>query len=163
MINFRSFIRIVNKLDGLDVKVSHTLSDYRGSQMFTIPEGVNHMNGKTALWYARSRKSTSDIDRNRRQQEVLQALIERLLTFDALTQADDLWQTYKDNVETDLRFSDIAPFLPLAIRMRDTSNIKHYYIGKGEITNWITPEGAMVLLPNREAIVDMMRQALKSQ
>jgi hypothetical protein len=52
--------------------------------------------------------------------------------------------------------------LTLAARI-STADIKHYYVGKGDVTNWITPEGAMVLLPNREAILDTMRKALKSE
>jgi hypothetical protein len=64
-------------------------------------------------------------------------------------------------VTTNIHLIDILPFLPLAARI-DTSEIKHYYINKGNVTNWITPEGAMVLLPDREAILEMMRKALKS-
>ncbi len=41
------------------------------------------MNGEVALWYARSRYSTSDIDRARRAQEVGEAIFNRMVSLDA--------------------------------------------------------------------------------
>jgi LCP family protein required for cell wall assembly len=162
LITFNSFRKAIDNLGGIDVNVAETLSDYRGTQWYTIEKGVNHMNGHTALWYARSRKSTSDLARNRRQQEVLQAVFDRFMNIDVITRFPELYEIYGDNVETDIGFVDVLTLLPLAVRIRDGGKIKRYYIAGGEVTNWITPEGAMVLLPNRDAILDVMRQALKS-
>ena len=161
LIDFRKFVKMIDKLGGLDVNVGTELTDLRGNQWVTFEKGVTHMNGQTALWYARSRKTTSDFERNRRQQEVLQAIFERLFTLDTIAKAPQLYQDNEDSVTTNIHLIDILPFLPLAARI-DTSEIKHYYINKGNVTNWITPEGAMVLLPDREAILETMRKALKS-
>jgi anionic cell wall polymer biosynthesis LytR-Cps2A-Psr (LCP) family protein len=50
-----------------------------------IDEGKQIMDGNTALNYARSRHSTSDFDRSRRQQIVIKALLNKLLSFGSLT------------------------------------------------------------------------------
>ena len=36
-----------------------------------------HMDGQWALWYSRARYSTSDFDRNRRAQDVIQAIAKK--------------------------------------------------------------------------------------
>jgi polyisoprenyl-teichoic acid--peptidoglycan teichoic acid transferase len=162
LIDFRKFVSLIDKIGGLDVNVGTELTDLRGNQWVTFEKGVHHMNGQTALWYARSRKTTSDFERNRRQQEVLQAIFERIFTLENVLKAPKLYEENEDAVTTNIRLRDILPYIPLATRI-DTSDIKHYYVNKGDVTNWITPEGAMVLLPNREAILETMRKALKSE
>jgi len=164
LINFWSFERIIDELGGIDVDVEKGLGDQRDRHgYYYIPPGNTHMDGETALWYSRSRYTTNDFERNRRQQEVLQAMAERLISLDAIAKAGDLYDIYKENVTTDLKFSDIIPLLPFAAQLADTSRINHYFIGSAQVTNWITPTGAQVLLPDRDAVLKVMRQALNSR
>jgi LCP family protein required for cell wall assembly len=163
MINFWSFVQVIDNLGGVDVQVAVGLSDHRdGYGNYYVPPGTNHMDGETALWYVRSRYSTSDFERTRRQQEVLQATFVKLLSLNGIKQAPDLYKIYKDSVTTDLKFSDLAYLLPLATKMSDTSLIEHYLIGRQQVTGWVTPTGAQVLLPNREAILPIIKQAINS-
>ena len=64
--------------------------------------GLNHIDGETALWYSRSRYSTSDFDRTRRQQEVIMALFERILSLNGIEKAAELYDIYLENVTTNL-------------------------------------------------------------
>jgi len=162
MINFWSFEEVINSLGGIDVQVSQALSEYTGQGWFTIPAGTNHMNGETALYYSRSRMSTSDFDRNRRQQEVITAIIDRLMSVYTISKVPELFKIYSNNVTTDLKLLDVLPLVPMAARFKNASKIQRYYIGRGQVSNWITSGGAMVLLPNRNAVLDVMRQALNS-
>ena len=132
------------------------------SYRVTIPAGVNHMDGETALYYSRSRKSTNDFDRNRRQQEVLTAIIDKLISVYTISKVPELFKIYSQNVTTDLKLLDVLPLVPMAAKFKNSSDIQRYYIGSGQVSNWITPGGAMVLLPNRESVLDIMRQALNS-
>jgi len=50
----------------------------------------------------------------------------------------------------------------VAARVKSTDNIQHYYVGRGEVTSWMTPGGAAVLLPNKAAIEAVLRKALNS-
>jgi len=162
MINFWSFEEVINSLGGIDVQVAQALSEYTGQGWFTIPAGTNHMNGETALYYSRSRMSTNDFDRNRRQQEVITAIIDRLISVYTISKVPELFKIYSNNVTTDLKLLDVLPLVPMAARFKNSSKIQRYYIGRGQVSNWITSGGAMVLLPNRNAVLDVMRQALNS-
>lgn len=161
MVNFFAFQQSIDSLGGIDVYAALPLSDHRDKYgYYTIPAGLNHMDGETALWYSRSRYSTSDFDRTRRQQEVIMALFERILSLNGIEKAPDLYNIYVESVTTNLVWQDIASLLPLAAILSDTSRIQHYYIGPAQVTPWTTPGGAQVLLPNYQAINAVLWQAL---
>jgi LCP family protein required for cell wall assembly len=163
LINFSSFKKLVDSLGGLDVRVGEPLTDRYGSRTITIPKGVTRMNADMVLWYVRSRKTSNDFARNRRQQEILQALAEKLISMNAIRRAPELYAAYKESVTTDLTLIDMLTFLPLAARLTDSSNIHQHFIGPKQVNNWITPGGAMVLLPVQDEIMRVIRKALKSE
>ena len=161
MVNFSAFREIINALGGVDVEVARAYTDeYWDKTYKTIPAGTVHMDGATALWYARARKASNDFDRARRQQEVLQALAKRVLSMNALESAKDLYQIYVDNVTTNLKWNQITPLIPLMVYFRDPSLIQSYIIGPGEVYDWITPGGGMVLLPRQDNIITVLKLAL---
>jgi LCP family protein required for cell wall assembly len=163
LINFWSFVDVIDSLGGITVNVAYSLTDHRdGYGDYTVPSGLVNMDGETALWYVRSRYSSSDFDRGRRQQEVIQATFNRLMSLDALTRAPQLYQLYKQNVTTDMTFDQMSDFLPLASKLSDPSSIKHYYIGPRQVSAWTNTTGAQVLLPIQSAVLEVMRQALNS-
>jgi LCP family protein required for cell wall assembly len=162
MINFWSFVDVIDSLGGIDVNASQPLSEYTARGWFTIPAGVNHMDGDTVLYYSRSRKSTSDFDRNRRQQEVIVAMINKLMSLYTIAKIPELYQIYVENVTTNIKLNDLIPLIPVAARIKNTEKIQNYYIGRGQVTSWTTPGGAAVLLPKRDAVFSVLRQALNS-
>ena len=159
LINFKAFKQIIDSLDGLDVNVGQSLSDYRAGYWVTIPSGVVHMDADTVLWYVRSRKTTNDFARNRRQQEVLQALFDKLLSLNALRRVPELYDLYDDNVTTDITLIDLLTWLPLAANVAETRDINHYYINSKQVYDWITPGGAMVLLPDKGAVMQIIKKS----
>jgi LCP family protein required for cell wall assembly len=164
IINYKSFVRFINSLGGIDVKVDKPLSDNRNQRGWvTIKPGKVHMDGKDALWYVRSRYTTNDFDRNRRQQAVIRAVLERLLSIDAISQAPELYEAYARSITTDMRFKDFLALLPFAAQIRKMSQVNHYFIDSSLVTEWITPGGAMVLLPDQQGVLNVMRQAVNSR
>lgn len=162
LINFWSFVDLVDSLGGIDVNASQPLSENTARGWFTIPAGINHMDGDTALYYSRSRYSTSDFDRNRRQQEVVQAILDKMLSLYTIPKIPELYKIYAENVTTNMKLSDVITLIPVAARFTDTSQIKHYFIGRPQVTSWVTPGGAQVLLPRQAEVIEVMKQALNS-
>ncbi|OGO41043.1 MAG: hypothetical protein A2W36_02780 [Chloroflexi bacterium RBG_16_58_14] len=163
LINFSSFKKLVDSLGGLDVRVGESLTDRYGNRTITIPRGITRMNADMVLWYVRSRKTSNDFARNRRQQEIIQALAEKFISMNAIRRAPELYAAYKESVTTDLRLIDMLTFLPLAARLTDSSSIHQHFIGPKQVNNWITPGGAMVLLPVQDEIMRVIRKALKGE
>jgi len=169
MTNFNGFTQIIDNLGGVDVTASQTLTDQCSSNIpinikgyCTIKPGVTLMNGAFALWYVRSRYSTSDFDRERRSQEVLQGTFNKLMSLNAISRIPELFNTYQKNVETNLSLSDVANIAPIASQfISDRTKIRRYSIGPGEVANWVVPgSGAMVLLPNDALIRQVIMQAV---
>jgi LCP family protein required for cell wall assembly len=162
LINFRSFKQIVDSLGGLEVNVGTKLYDrYPGKGWITINKGRQKMNADMALWYVRSRKTTNDFARNKRQQEVVLALFEKFLSLDALKRVPEFYKLYKKSVSTDMTMTNGLAFLPLALQIAaDPSRIKRYYINPQDVWDYITPGGAMVLLPRSDQIRKTVKQVL---
>jgi LCP family protein required for cell wall assembly len=162
LINFWSFVQMVDSLGGVNVSVGVPLTDHRdGHGNYSVPAGVVHMDGETALWYVRSRGTSSDFERTRRQQEVLLAIFFRLISLNGLQRASELYNLYSDNVVTNATFNDLTPFLGLAAQLaEDTSIFRGYTIDRSHVTSFTTSAGAAVLLPNYDAITATIREAL---
>lgn len=161
LVNFSGFEGIVEALGGITVNVGRTLTDHRdGYKDYTVPAGSVQMDGETALWYVRSRGTSSDFDRLRRQQEVLQAIFYRLISLDAITKAPQLYEQYKQMVSTDMGISDILPLLPLAAQVNGNGQINRYLIGPNDVTSFRTSTGGAVLLPDRNAVTAILGKAL---
>ena len=161
VINFSSFKQVIDSLGGVTVNVGATLTDHRdGYGDYTVYAGQNWMDGETALWYVRSRYSSSDFDRTRRQQEVLEAAFFKVLSLDGLSRAPQLYQVYVNNVTTNMTFDQISPLLPLAAQLADSSRLHSYFIGRPQIESYLTSAGGQVLLPLREPCLEVMRKAL---
>jgi anionic cell wall polymer biosynthesis LytR-Cps2A-Psr (LCP) family protein len=124
---------------------------YRYFETYTLEPGTYHMNGEQALYYARSRKTTSDFDRARRQQRVLLAMRNRVLEGDLLPRVPALWLAMRDVVDTNLGPGEIADLARLGATMtgRDLYGMVIRY---PLVTDWTTPQGGMVQLPDLPAI-----------
>ncbi len=170
MVAFDGFRRIVDTLAGIDVPVACPYTDWHlidptydpndesSWALYTVETGIVHMDGDLALWYARSRLKSSDFDRGRRQQEVLRALLERALRTDSLTRIPQLYNDLSSTITTDLGISDIIKLALYAPRLTN-ANIRSYYIRPPYVSEWTTPAGAAVLLPNQTALQQLMVEA----
>ena len=83
---------------------------------FSLPAGTSQLDGKTALCYVRSRVTSNDFERARRQQEVLQKIKEKALRVGTLTdfsKVSGIMEALGNNVTTNMepwemkRFFDI--------------------------------------------------------
>jgi polyisoprenyl-teichoic acid--peptidoglycan teichoic acid transferase len=169
MTNFQGFKGIINSLGGVNVNVGQYLRDKCDLPQAVhtyceVNPGVIKMDGPTALWYVRSRHTSSDFDRGRRAQEVLYAIFSKLMSLNAITRLPELYSAYQSSVETNLSIDVIAPLLPVASQvLSDSSHIHRYTIGPGQVSNYTTPGGAMVLLPNYSAIQAIINEVVFGQ
>lgn len=134
--NFNAFIDVVNALDGVEADVPYELlekDEFDQTAVHLMP-GVQTLNGSEALAFARTRKQDTDVDRGKRQQQLVQAIMKKAASMDAVLKYDDVLRAVGDNMKTDLTFSEIKSLL--------------YYLSKGmPQIDTLTLEGEDVLLP----------------
>lgn len=164
--DFDGLIGIVDTLGGVDIPVHCRLSDYwpypdvNGKYpILTVEPGVHHMDGETALWYARSRKTTSVFSRERRQQQVLQAIWRKIRNTRTLTQIPSLWEQGQQFVTTDIGLGELVALAPLAFNLQDHS-VRFYNIGPEQVIPWTTPKGGAVFLPRWENIEPLIAEMM---
>lgn len=161
-VNFEGFKQIVDILGGIDVDVECSVElwgadpDKPGEwkQIGYIGAGMQHMDGLKALRYAQYRYKTPVFDRDRRQQKVLFAVRSRVTELGIpglLPRALELLVTMREMVQTNLGPSEIMTLAQLVPEVQPSS-VNRAYIDLTMATEWRTPEGAWVMLPNREKI-----------
>ena len=109
-IDFQTFKEIVDSLWWVDVYVDKTIHDttYPADNMidyitFHIDAGDQHLDGDTALKYARSRHTTSDFDRAKRQQKLIIAIKDKMLEqWLNISTASELYDQYRKYIQTNI-------------------------------------------------------------
>lgn len=124
--DFSGFVEVVDSLGGVTIDVEKEIDDPyypnetdNGYTLFHVPAGVQEMDGETALKYVRSRKTTSDFDRAARQQKMLEAIREKALSKDVLTDTGTLKKMYgvvEDNINTNLSLREMIALAGFASR-----------------------------------------------
>jgi LCP family protein required for cell wall assembly len=166
LINFDGFRSIINSLGGITVNSGKYFSDSRSGYPngYTVNAEPVFMDSETALWYVRSRYSTSDVDRLRRAQEVLQAIGLKLFSLDGLNRASELYNTYRSNVDTNLSLESCLKMLPALNLIKDPSGVKRYVIGYEQAYDWTDPgTGAQVLIPIADLVRNVLLKAVNMQ
>jgi LCP family protein required for cell wall assembly len=166
-VNFTAVTTVVDLVGGIDVNVDQDIDDPTypdmnyGYDPFVISKGLHHMDGATALKYARTRHQTSDFTRMRRQQQIIMALRDRVLSTDAigrlLPNAPQILSTLSSSIVTDLGPSDIVQLVMLAKDL-PPDNITRVTVDETAAQPWTTPGGAQILLPNRNRISQLTAQ-----
>ncbi len=111
--NFNAFIDVVDALGGIEAEVPYVLheKDEFDRNTINLQPGLQHLNGSEALALARTRKQDSDIERGKRQQEILTAIIKQVGSVGAISKYDDVIKAIGDNMKTDMTFSEMKSFL----------------------------------------------------
>jgi polyisoprenyl-teichoic acid--peptidoglycan teichoic acid transferase len=138
--NFEGFVAIVDAMGGVEIGVDCGLPD------IGLEPGIHQMDGKQALRYARSRMTTSDFDRNRRQREILMALWDKGKRMDIIPRLPVLWRAMSTTFETDLSLGQVISLAYSGVQLKP-DDIFTEAIGPGQVEDWVTLLGAEVLLP----------------
>jgi LCP family protein required for cell wall assembly len=161
-VEYQGFSEAVDILGGIDPQPAYHLKDMCEGVRYEYKPGViYHMDGFAAMCYARMRMQSSDLDRLRRQQEVMLAIFHKFISMNGLLKVPELYDTFTSIMETDMTLDQILPLIPLAAKLAlDPSRIRLYRIDYTMVENWRTPKnGYAVLLPNRELIQTMLKDA----
>ena len=108
--NFDAFIDVVDALEGIYVDVPITFSemdskDRKGA--ITLEEGYQLLDGEQSLALARTRKIDNDIERGKRQQLVLSAIINRASSVSSLSKYGSVIDALGDNITTNFQFGEL--------------------------------------------------------
>lgn len=163
-VNFRAFVDTIDYLGCIPISVPETIDDPTypaqsgsGYDPFYLDAGDYCMGGETLLKYARTRSTFGgDFDRAKRQQQVLYAIRDHVLSTGQLTtllaQAPEIYGTLQDNINTNLTEGQIIDLVRLAADVPEDDICSAVISGK-YIDELVTlPDGSQVVIPDRAEI-----------
>lgn len=117
-VNFNAFVDLVEAIDGIWYNVPYEISEPNsGNKRDSIHlyPGYQHLNGEETLALARTRKHDSDLQRGRRQQEILMTIADEVLSTSSLLKLDDVMTAVGKNMSTNLKMPEIRGFFSYAL------------------------------------------------
>jgi LCP family protein required for cell wall assembly len=158
LIDMQGFSELIDALGGIDITVSERVP--LGSNQYDdgshapaigyIEAGPQHMDGATALWYARSRYATTDYSRMARQREVQEAIIAQANPANVLTNFSTIAKAGAQVVSTDIPQGMLSHFVDLGGKSRELPVVS---------IDFVPPE-VDVVHPDFDAIRAQIEQAL---
>jgi len=167
-VDFKGFENFIDALGGIDINVEKSFTDssfptdddgvdpYKWTSV-TFKQGPQTMDGKRALQYVRSRHGSngegSDFARSRRQQLVISAIRDKLVSRDVLTdpkKISELWTTLSSHIQTDITAWDALKLAPLVLNFKDAQVQTHVLTdaADGELIP-ANVDGAFMLFPKK--------------
>jgi polyisoprenyl-teichoic acid--peptidoglycan teichoic acid transferase len=109
-INFVGFQKVIDAIGGIEIDVEKRMKydDNWGNLHIDLKPGPQHMDGKTAMGYARFRSDlTGDIGRMTRQQIVLKRMLEKMKSPTNLPRLPKLFEIFKQHVDTNMSMDQL--------------------------------------------------------
>lgn len=134
-VNFKAFKEVVDDLGGVTVKVKvakpitqRSMKAVGGKTYTFIPGETRHMNGAEALTYVQMRKTDpeGDFGRQKRQQQILQALADKALSVTTVTKATDLLDTVGNNITTNITLKEMFGMRNFYSSIKDGKHMEHF-------------------------------------
>jgi LCP family protein required for cell wall assembly len=155
LVDMSAFSALIDALGGVQIDVkerlpiggqNEDLSDVKG----WLEVGNQKLDGYHALWYARSRHTTSDYDRMKRQHEVENAILQQMDPANVLTRFQQIASAGEKLVKTDIPSPMLSSYVDLAIKART--------LGITSVS--LVPPTIDVIHPNFEEIQAMIKTAM---
>jgi len=128
LIDMHGFAALIDALGGVEITVTERLpigalskgsdGELKGVKGWIEP-GEQLMDGDTAQWYARSRYTTSDWDRMKRQRQLQEAILRQFTPANVLTRFQEVAAAGTHVVQTDIPQSMIGYFAELALKSKE--------------------------------------------
>ncbi len=174
-IDFQAFEDIINDVGGVKITVDRSFTDYMYPapndlyQTISFSSGSQTMDGNTALTFVRSRHGNngegSDFSRAARQQKIILALKEKILSFNTLTnpvRIKKVIDALERHMTTNMEFDEILGFVRIAknLHTADITKLVLDNTPQGYLSNGTGTSGAFLLFP-RTGNFDEINNAIK--
>lgn len=166
-INFDGFRKVIDQVGGVWIDVPYEIDDYNypsddegdpfGVIRIHFSKGLQHMDGKTALRYARTRHADNDFMRSRRQLQVILATRRAAMSLDILPTLPSLIDDMGGTVETNIPFNRQLALAQFGYSL-DSSSIITSTIDRGMITPTIMADGSEGLKLDWKAAKPMLTE-----
>lgn len=131
-LNFEAFIEIIDALGGIEIDVPYAFTEQDSKDrpgVISLEAGYQTLNGEEALAFARTRYKDNDIERGKRQLEIIKAIARKATSMTALPKYGQIIDAVGENMKTDLTFDEITALVDYGLSGNltiETMSLKGY-------------------------------------
>ncbi len=116
-LNFHAFVDVIDAIGGVEVDVPYEFTESDSNDKrdsIHLYEGRQVLNGEEALAFARTRKMDNDIERGKRQLEIIDSVINKATSVSSLFKYDEIIEAVGNNMATNMTFAEMRSFFHYA-------------------------------------------------
>lgn len=166
-VNFSTIEGVIDAIEGVDVYSDYSFKADIYPDYFTFKKGMNHLNGKQALAFARERHSfkDGDVQRVKNQQKVLTAIINKVTSSTTLvTNFSQILDSVGNSFSTNMETKNINRFVKMQLNdMRGWSIESQNLIGMDLYTKetYTYPSLELYVMKQDKKSVDAAKEKIK--
>lgn len=153
-----AFQELVDALGGITITLSQPFEEpQQWGYPFRLEAGTHTLDGEQAMYYVRSRFSTSDFDRARRQQQMLLALKNKVVSLGVLAnplKINELLGIVQKNIRTDIGFWELSALIKTVSALQDVS-VNRYIINTDNVVYESRYQEQYILLPKNNNLQEI--------
>ncbi len=152
-VNYNALIKLVDALGGVDVESEYDFTS--GALYIHYNKGLNHVDGKSALEFVRTRKAFLQGDRVRgeNQQRMIQAIFKKAISPSILIKYDNVLKSLEGNFLTNFSTNNIISLINMQLDKMPSWEFNTYSLNGGDDYIYTSSEQKMyVMIPNSESV-----------
>ena len=166
-LNFTSFVKLINALGGVTVYNDQAFTSLHGNYNFGVGN-INLTSGEEALSFVRERYSLEhgDYDRGNNQLKVIQAIVEKLTSFQSVSNYSDVISTLQDSIQTNMPLNTMMSLVNEQLDSGKTFIFSSQEVtgtgSTGQLTSYAMPNASLYMIQLDDASVAKASQAIKN-
>ena len=166
-LNFTSFVKLINALGGVTVYNDQAFTSLHGNYNFGVGN-INLTSGEEALGFVRERYSLEhgDYDRGNNQLKVIQAIVEKLTSFQSVSNYSDVISTLQDSIQTNMPLNTMMSLVNEQLDSGKTFIFSSQEVtgtgSTGQLTSYTMPNASLYMIQLDDASVAKASQAIKN-
>ena len=166
-LNFTSFVKLINALGGVTVYNDQAFTSLHGNYNFGVGK-INLTSGEEALGFVRERSTLEhgDYDRGNNQLKVIQAIVEKLTSFQSVSNYSDVISTLQDSIQTNMPLNTMMSLVNEQLDSGKTFIFSSQEVtgtgSTGQLTSYAMPNASLYMIQLDDASVAKASQAIKN-
>ena len=166
-LNFTSFVKLINALGGVTVYNDQAFTSLHGNYNFGVGN-INLTSGEEDLGFVRERYSLEhgDYDRGNNQLKVIQAIVEKLTSFQSVSNYSDVISTLQDSIQTNMPLNTMMSLVNEQLDSGKTFIFSSQEVtgtgSTGQLTSYAMPNASLYMIQLDDASVAKASQAIKN-
>ena len=162
-VNYNAIINLVDALDGVDVYSEYNFKSFEFYHPFK--KGINHVDGKLALDFVRTRKAFRDGDRVRgeNQQRMIQAIFKKVSSPKILVKYNEMLKALDGSFTTNISTSKIMSLINMQLDKMPSWEISSMSLNGTDAYDYTYtyPSQQLYVMVPKEETVNEVKNAIK--